>query len=220
MADYAYPQFGDKEPKKLKFRLTLLEEMLGMSPADPEIYDTYIVSKAMDSKTGKQTLTEEQIAEELEAVADETLDKAMTVFPRDKDGFPCLWDYQIKGLFKDAGKALRKIPGSKSSGMKTYKAEIDKLIYVFPRMIPIIIPDGMTISDCQRPLRASTPQGDRVALACSETVPVGSSIEFEVVCLVPSDMDTVLEWLNFGQLNGLGQWRNSGKGRFTYEIID
>ena len=23
----------------------------------------------------------------------------------------------------------------------------------------------------------------------------------------------------FGKLRGLGQWRNSGKGRFTYEIL-
>jgi hypothetical protein len=32
--------------------------------------------------------------------------------------------------------------------------------------------------------------------------------------------DTVMEWLDFGELNGLGQWRNGSYGRFTYEIID
>jgi hypothetical protein len=26
--------------------------------------------------------------------------------------------------------------------------------------------------------------------------------------------------LLYGQLKGLGQWRNSGKGRFTFEVID
>ena len=26
----------------------------------------------------------------------------------------------------------------------------------------------------------------------------------------------VREWLDYGQLRGIGQWRNSGKGRFTY----
>lgn len=28
-----------------------------------------------------------------------------------------------------------------------------------------------------------------------------------------------MEWLDYGKLRGLGQWRNSGKGRFTYEIL-
>jgi len=30
----------------------------------------------------------------------EVLEKASTIFPRDKDGRPFLWGYQIKGLFK------------------------------------------------------------------------------------------------------------------------
>jgi len=30
----------------------------------------------------------------------------------------------------------------------------------------------------------------------------------------------VLEWLNYGALRGIGQWRNSGKGRFSYEITE
>lgn len=30
----------------------------------------------------------------------------------------------------------------------------------------------------------------------------------------------VLEWLEYGQLRGIGQWRNSGKGRFSYEITE
>ena len=30
----------------------------------------------------------------------------------------------------------------------------------------------------------------------------------------------VREWLDFGCFNGLGQWRNSGKGRFTWEELD
>jgi len=34
------------------------------------------------------------------------------------------------------------------------------------------------------------------------------------------DYETALrEWLDYGKLKGFGQWRNSGKGRFSYEII-
>lgn len=30
----------------------------------------------------------------------------------------------------------------------------------------------------------------------------------------------VREWLDYGILKGIGQWRNSGKGRFVYELYD
>lgn len=30
----------------------------------------------------------------------------------------------------------------------------------------------------------------------------------------------VREWLDYGVFSGIGQWRNSGKGRFTYEILE
>ena len=30
----------------------------------------------------------------------------------------------------------------------------------------------------------------------------------------------VKEWLSYGKLRGLGQWRNSGKGRFLCEILE
>jgi hypothetical protein len=73
---------------------------------------------------------------------------------------------------------------------------------------------------CQRPLRAQTAQGERVALASSESVPEGSSMEFDIKCLVDSDVPAVIEALNYGELRGFGQWRNSGKGRFHYEILN
>ena len=40
-----------------------------------------------------------------------------------------------------------------------------------------------------------------------------------VTCLDPAHMAAVREWLDYGQLRGLGQWRNSGKGRFTWEEL-
>ena len=32
--------------------------------------------------------------------------------------------------------------------------------------------------------------------------------------------DCIMEWLEYGKLRGLGQWRNSGKGRFTFEVLE
>ncbi len=73
---------------------------------------------------------------------------------------------------------------------------------------------------CERPLRASTAQGERIALSSSETAPAGTYIDIEINCLTKDMHDLALECLDYGKLRGIGQWRNSGKGRYTYEILD
>ena len=93
-----------------------------------------------------------------------------------------------------------------------------KLKLVQPRMIPIHVNGDIT--ECQRPLRAQTAQGERVSLANSEQIPAGSTCEFEIVLLDDSHEKVVLEWLDYGALRGIGQWRNSSKGRFAYEILN
>ena len=70
---------------------------------------------------------------------------------------------------------------------------------------------------CERPLRADTAQGPRVSVCRSETVPAGSVIEFDVAILSKELVPYVEQWFDYGKLRGLGQWRNSGKGRFEWQ---
>ncbi len=196
--------------KEIKVRLTFTEEVLGTASANPEIHEEFIASKSPDAKT---------IEEEVAAVGvEEVVEKSMTIFPRQKDGTPIFYDYQIRGFFKEACGALRKLPKSESSKIKAYKKQVDNLIFVEPRQIPINV--NGKIGNCQRPLRGQTAQGERISLANSETIPAGSSIEFTVICLSDGDIDLVKEWLSYGRLKGLGQWRNSGKGKFTVEYLE
>ena len=139
------------------------------------------------------------------------------MFPRDPAGFPSVWDYQVRGFFKDACKSLKAVPGTLSSKQRAYRKKIDGSIFVTPRMIPLIAPDGGEVEELQRPLRASTPQGERVSLACSEALPEGTTLSFEVTILDPEDEGLVREWLDYGELRGLLQWRNAGFGSFTWE---
>lgn len=44
-------------------------------------------------------------------------------------------------------------------------------------------------------------------------------IEFGVICKNDGLITAVREWLDYGILRGIGQWRNSGMGRFTWEEI-
>lgn len=193
----------------MKIKVTFLDEVLGTASADPEIHNDFIASKAPDAPSRE---------EEIEAIGvDGVIEKSKTVFPRNAKGEPILWDYQIKGFFKDACGMLRKVKGSASEGIKAYKKEIDGLIFVSPRQIDIMF-DGK-IGSCQRPLRAQTAQGERVALANSETIPAGATIEITIQCLSGTHEKAVREWLDYGKLRGIGQWRNSGKGRFDWEEI-
>ena len=205
----------------MKVKITFLEPVLGTWPNNKNIAEEFIASKAPDAST---------IEEEIAALGiDAVTEKGKTVFPRNEAGEPIFYDYQVKGFFKDACGMLRRVGGKDektgkkkaanlSGKLTAYKSVIDGLIFVQPRMLPIQV--NGAIRDCQRPLLAQTMQGERVSLANSEEIPEGSSAEFEVVCLEKDHEAVVQEWLDYGILRGIGQWRNSGKGRFTYEIID
>lgn len=201
----------------MKIKITLTEEMLGMSCANPDVHKEFIASRSADA---------EKMAEELEALpADALMEKGTTVFPRDADGVPFLWDYQIRGAFKEwFGIQLelmdKEFKVGKSKLTKwTYKRIVDNYLFVNPRKVRLVLPAGDGVGLCTRPLRAATLQGDRVALATSETVPAGTTMEFEVKTLLPVLDDLVRTCLDYGTLKGLGQWRNSGKGRYVWEEV-
>lgn len=192
---------------KVHVKLTFTDDLLGTSSGNPELHREFIASKAPDAA---------KMEEEVAAIGvDAVEEKSMTVFPKMADGTPYLWDYQIRGFFKEICGAMRGIPGTKSSKVKAYKKKVDNTIFVEPREIPLDL-HGMKIADCQRPLRASTMQGERIALANSEVCPQGTTCEFDVLCMVDEDVDMLREWLEYGKYKGIGQWRNSGKGRFEF----
>ena len=201
--------------KEMKVRLTFTEKCLGTANNNPDIHKEFIASKAPNATSRE---------EEIEALGvEEYEEKQITVFPRLDDGEPMFWDYQIKGFFKDTCSALQRCKGEDFSkatcSIKAYKKVIDGCIFVEPRKIPIDMHGG-EVGYLQRPLRAQTAQGERVALAASETIPAGSSIDIKIVCLSNAHRDAVIEWLNYGKWKGIGQWRNAGFGRFTWELIE
>lgn len=199
----------------MKVKITLTEDVLGSSPSNEELLATYISSKAP---------TDDLTAEEIANIKAQNAEDRITVFPKTADGKPFLYDYQVKGFFKDSCKMLAKAgksgyPGGKAcAAIKAYKQAIDGQIFVFPREIPYDL-HGMKLDFCECPLRAQTPMGERVSIAKSESVPAGSTAEFEIQYLDPQLEDMVRECLDYGVLRGLGQWRNSGKGRFEWEEI-
>lgn len=208
--------------KKVNVKITFLEGILGTSSADPEIYTRFIGAKAPDAVS---------VEEEVEALGAESIvERGTTVFPRDDDGTPFLYDYQIKGFFKDACSMLsrlsekdpetgkKKKAKNESGKLTAYKKVSDGLIFVEPRKIRLESPGPVTI--CQRPLRAQTAQGERVALSSSEELPAGTTVTMTIICMDDNRWEAAKEWLDYGFFRGIGQWRNSGKGRFAWEVLD
>lgn len=189
--------------------ITFTEPLLGTAPLDKEIYSTYIADRRVAEGNG------EFPHDEVESIQE---DKGKTGFHRDPNGSPILYDYVLKGFFKDTCGMLARVDGTKSKGIKAYKKIIDGLIFIFPRQIPILV--NGEIGTLERPLRAQTAQGERVALAWSEMIPTGSTINFEIDALDDKVVSPELlrEWLNYGRLRGLGQWRNASYGRFTWDL--
>lgn len=193
-----------------RVNIEFAEPMLGGAPLNAEIYKDYIATKRTDPP-----LTSDELGEELETLPD---DKGVTGFHRDANGNPIIFDYAWKGYMKEACGFLRMIAGTESKGLTSYKKKIDGLLFVYPRRIPLILAGPITLN--QRPLRAETMQGPRVTLACSEQVPAGTTMRFELVSLADSIMteDLIREWLEYGAMKGFGQWRNSSWGRISHTI--
>ena len=196
--------------KELKVKITFINPILGSANADKDIHSKFIASKAPNDESKN---------EEVEAIfnVEEEERLSTTVFPRLDNGQPCLWNYQIKGFFKHACGMLRNASGMKSSEIKAYKKFIDGLVFVEERKIPLIF-EG-EIKTLQRPLRASTAQGERIALASSEMLPAGTTCIFTVKTLRDDLIPVIEEWLDYGELNGIGQWHNSGHGAFVWEKV-
>ena len=204
----------------MKIQITLTEEMLGTKAANKDVFADFIASKCPDEDLRKQELDTAEHREEA----------GTTIFHRDPEsGELMLFDYQVKGFLKEAADIARQSeeePAEGEDGKKgrkrwgSAKTKFDNFVFVFPRIIKLgkKAPDGV----CERPLRAMTAQGPRVSVARSEFVSAGTSFTCEVRLLpgAPITEKMVKQCLDYGQYKGLGQWRNSGKGRFEWKEIE
>jgi len=193
--------------EKRSFRLTFTEGCLGTKSGNPEVFETYIASKRPDGVD----------QEEIDAMPpmEDQLERGSTLFARTPEGVPVIFDYQIKGFFKDSQKALQRFDDA-SCKMTAFNKVIDGVIFIEPRQIALKLPEGKEVGWCQRSIRVNTPQGERVSLVRSEEVPAGTTLDIVVTCFNSKFWDNIERWFNYGAFRGIGQWRNSGKGRFTW----
>jgi len=197
-----------------KVKITMTEDMLGTVPKNKDIFGTHIQKEAVD----KGIITQEQADQEIESV-EQLEEKGWTGFMKDDKGV-FLFDYVFRGFLKASAKAL-----SEMIGMKAVKSKVDMYLFVNPRKL-YLTRDGKNIKEADgtmsRSLRSEGPRGPRVFLAKSDVVKAGAEIDLMLRVLPSKDkdfsLDTIKELLDYGELQGLGQFRNGSYGRFTYTI--
>lgn len=188
-----------------KARVTFTTSVLGSQP-QKDIAEEFIADKFVENGG---VLPDE----ELDALP-VMMDKGTTAFHR-VDGKPVFFDYQFKGFLKESGRIFNGL-----HNVKALRSKIENFVFVKPRYFEIHIPDGQEIGFCSRPLRAETAQGPRVAIARSEEIPAGSWFEITLEIFKSQvDDDLLRELMTYGEYKGLGQWRNGGHGRFTFEFL-
>lgn len=193
------------ETKDYRIKVVLLTELLG-SQSQGEVASAYMAKRA-----GFETLPEDEV----ETIGD-AVSQGTTVFHRDGAGNPLMYDYQLKGFLKNAAQVLN---GKVTGNVKNLKSKVNNTVFVLPRSFRLNLPNGDEMQYCERPLRAMTARGERVALARSEMLPAGTWFQAQLTVLPGEVSRAVLEdLLDYGYYQGLGQWRNGGYGRFRYEL--
>jgi hypothetical protein len=201
-----------------KIRITFLQEMLGSNPKDENLFASYVAKKAPTAEDAEEEmdLLRQNLAKLSEA---EKIELRGTTGFLMREGTPVIKNYVIKGFLKAALMALNRTSlDLAGNNVHAFRKVVDQVVLVEPTWLTIILPEGEKMGICERPLRAQTPQGERVALARSETCPAGSYIDFTLKVLPGDFTQTALEEvLIYGSVNGLGAWRNAGNGAFQVE---
>jgi hypothetical protein len=175
---------------------------------------------------------EKVIVGELESLKEtfQELDlKGVTVFFWNKEkNLPCIGDHMIYGFLKAASEAVGRTMTKKNGTMLQSTSYTQSVINQHCRCTDRFIDFDRDIKRTdaglpyyeQRSLRVITPQGPRVSLAKSEVVPTGGKVKFTLKILKNSPLtEDVLKILfSYGEMSGLGQWRNAGWGEFNFTL--
>lgn len=216
----------------MQIRIEFCAPLLGTVAGNKEVATTFIVAKANKDRALTQDQIDAKMAEEVNTLPDE-LENASTLFHRDENNKPFIYSYMMNGFFKSACDAM--IDSDDDSGVVfdkhtqeelkkikltrySYKSTINKLIRIKERRLMLQCPGPMEF--VERSLRAETMRGDRVCLARSEAAPEGTILECTIMCLNAKLWPYIEEWLGYGVFGGIGQWRTSHYGSFTWERLD
>lgn len=217
-----------KPPTYVEVMVEFMETLLGTVPKDPELVARYLAEKVRKRKDltdqEKEELIKEECATAFEQMKQEE-QKGYTGFYKDEDGY-WTYNYWILGFMKSAYQALMETGDLEK--LPVWRTRLNRFIHIKERRLHFIRAEGeeaeketdWVLEVLTRPLRAKTPQGERVALARSDVLPAGTRLKwtFELLPnpkITTNDLRIALE---FGLYEGMGQWRSGGYG--TFKVVE
>lgn len=185
-----------------KITIRLIEDMLGTTPKDPALYKNFVASKIADLG----------LADEEVATVESIEQRGWTGFMRDERG-PFFFNYLVKGQLCEAARTIKQF-----GLLKQLQDKFKRYVFVMPRRIRLPEPAGVL----ERPLRAQTAQGPRVALVRSDYIAAGTEISYKLEILNAGGITEAClrDVLSYGSRMGLGQWRSGGFGQFEVVSLD
>lgn len=197
--------------------------------------ETNLLITKLETLIGREFSPEEKQAAlkgELESLKEtfQELDlKATTVFFWDKKtNKPCIGDHMIYGFLKAATEAIGRTLTKKAGTVMHSISYTQSLIAQHVRCKDHFISFDKDIKRnangdpvyLQRSLRAMTAQGPRITLAKSEVIEAPASLSFTLKVMKNSPItEAILKQLfSYGEISGIGQWRNASYGAFTFEL--
>ncbi len=214
----------------MDIHLEFTEELLGGISKDPNLFSRWILEKKGEGKdelpsTVDQEVSGDQTEDEMETEVDEEVETApvalseeemkSTGFHSDDHGL-FVYDYFLKGFFKEVGNTLKK-----SLDVSALRGKIVKNLFVEPRRIHIMDasgnfkeePDGTV----ERPIQIMGKKGPRQALAKSDKVDAGSTLDFSLKLYPEFNpkkwQEIITSILGYGSDQALGQFRTGGYGK-------
>lgn len=135
-------------------------------------------------------------------------------FYKSDSGHPLLLDRHVMGFLKEAAQALDEVFGDE------LESELTRKVFIEPKEIPLILPDGSDVSILDRPPHLIRREGAKVETReeTSEAAPVGTRVECELLVYPGIDPDVLTALFEYGALKGIGLGRNQGFGRFEYRL--
>jgi len=210
-----------EEKKRLKERQ---KELTNRVDEEQVLDKTELDSQLLLAGQASEDLVKQVMAEE-QSTVEEAEEKGWTGFHRDENGY-FVYDYFIKGFINHAARTLKEDRVG-AVDVKQLQDKCKRYVFVTPRRIYLPVPkDENILPILERPLRAETPQGPRVALTRSDMIKEGAEIEFKIQMLSqgnPLKVETIQKILGYGEFFGLGQWRSGGYGRFetiSFELVN
>ena len=191
------------------------------------------LNKYADARPIPDTRKEEEIqkikdrAEDLKKEVGERDERGITVFFR-HDGKIAIGDHMIYGFMKAAAESIsRTLPTKKGVVLHsaTYTESIinqhvrcQEEFLVFDK--DILRHEDGTPAYKVRSIRVMTAQGPRVSIIKSEQVPAGAILKFHLKVMEDSPLteEVLRKLFAYGEVCGLGQWRNAGYGTFSYTL--